>query len=80
MFNAILSVFINFRSTCSCFLIFCDLYLQELETVTNTYEQLQTEKDDTVKKLQKLESGYKRMEKEKNELIQVSDMAEKLMY
>ena len=42
-----------------------------METVTNQCEQLQTEKDEMAKKLHKVESGYRKMEKEKNELIQV---------
>ena len=45
--------------------------LKELENVSNSSEQLQTEADETVKRLQKLETGYRKMEKEKNELIQV---------
>lgn len=44
---------------------------QELENVSNTSEQLQSEKEEVIKKLQKIETGYKKMEKEKNELIQV---------
>ena len=48
-----------------------NICFQELETVTNQCEQLQTEKEDTSKKLHKVESGYRKMEKEKNELIQV---------
>ena len=39
--------------------------------MTNQCEQLETEKADTVKKLHKVESNYHKMEKEKNELIQV---------
>jgi len=45
--------------------------LKELENMSNSSEQLQTEADETVKRLQKLETGYRKMEKEKNELIQV---------
>ena len=54
-----------------CFVDVTNFYWQELETVTNQCEQLQSEKDETTKKLHKVESSYRKMEKEKNELIQV---------
>ena len=47
-------------------------YIQEIENVTSTYEQTQTEREEATKKLQKLEVAYRKMEKEKNELIQVT--------
>ncbi|KAL4223887.1 hypothetical protein ACF0H5_017350 [Mactra antiquata] len=43
---------------------------EELETATCSYEQTLTEKDEMNKKLQKLDTAYKKMEKDKNELIQ----------
>jgi len=45
--------------------------IQECETVTANCEQAQQDKEDVLKRLHKLETSCKQMEREKNELIQV---------
>ena len=39
--------------------------------MTSNCDQLQTEKDEALKKIAKIEATYRKMEKEKNEMVQV---------